>query len=269
MRLSCPTCDAVYEVPSGAIPEAGRDVQCSNCGTVWFQRSGEAPAPPSAAALDPAANPKRRTAEDMPRPPLSDEGRRILVEEAERERSLRAGARPPTHPDPDTAAAVDSLLAGNLAPARAATTTPTSPAGSAPVPPPPPATVSAPLPASGAAPETGVEAVESPAPSRPSRRDRLPDIADVSPTLGRAGDGGAGDATGDMDGQRRGSGFRLGFALALILAAIGLVLYMQADRIGAAVPALDAPLHAFRDWVNEGRIALDGLARNAAAALEN
>ena len=37
MRLSCPNCGAQYEVPTEVIPEAGRDVQCSNCGHTWFQ----------------------------------------------------------------------------------------------------------------------------------------------------------------------------------------------------------------------------------------
>ena len=37
MRLICPNCDAEYEVDASVIPEAGRDVQCSNCGHTWFQ----------------------------------------------------------------------------------------------------------------------------------------------------------------------------------------------------------------------------------------
>lgn len=37
MRLSCPNCGAQYEVPLDVIPQAGRDVQCSNCGHTWFQ----------------------------------------------------------------------------------------------------------------------------------------------------------------------------------------------------------------------------------------
>ena len=37
MLLACPNCDARYEVPNDAIPENGRDVQCSNCGHAWFQ----------------------------------------------------------------------------------------------------------------------------------------------------------------------------------------------------------------------------------------
>lgn len=37
MRLICPNCDAEYEVDAAAIPEGGRDVQCSACGHAWFQ----------------------------------------------------------------------------------------------------------------------------------------------------------------------------------------------------------------------------------------
>src|SRR3990167_3607508 len=37
MRLVCPNCDAEYEVDASVIPQSGRDVQCSNCGTAWFQ----------------------------------------------------------------------------------------------------------------------------------------------------------------------------------------------------------------------------------------
>lgn len=37
MRLTCPNCDAQYEVPEDVMPPEGRDVQCSNCGQTWFQ----------------------------------------------------------------------------------------------------------------------------------------------------------------------------------------------------------------------------------------
>ncbi len=37
MRLICPNCDAEYEVDAAAIPDGGRDVQCSACGHSWFQ----------------------------------------------------------------------------------------------------------------------------------------------------------------------------------------------------------------------------------------
>ncbi len=37
MRLTCPNCGARYEIDDALIPEEGRDVQCSNCSTNWFQ----------------------------------------------------------------------------------------------------------------------------------------------------------------------------------------------------------------------------------------
>jgi predicted Zn finger-like uncharacterized protein len=63
MRLVCPNCDAEYEVDDHAIPRAGRDVQCSNCGHAWFQthpeveaeREAEAALYEAPVALAPAA----------------------------------------------------------------------------------------------------------------------------------------------------------------------------------------------------------------------
>lgn len=47
MRLICPNCAAQYEVDEAVIPEAGRDVQCSNCGHTWWQeRAGLSSAAP-------------------------------------------------------------------------------------------------------------------------------------------------------------------------------------------------------------------------------
>ena len=45
MRLTCPNCDAEYEVPDGMMPAAGRHVQCTACHTRWFARGSAAPAP--------------------------------------------------------------------------------------------------------------------------------------------------------------------------------------------------------------------------------
>jgi len=46
MRLVCPNCEAKYEVPDDAIPDTGRDVQCTNCGHSWFQMRGRTGAAP-------------------------------------------------------------------------------------------------------------------------------------------------------------------------------------------------------------------------------
>lgn len=60
MRLTCPNCGARYEVDESMIPAAGRDVQCSNCSTTWFQPGPRVeevaePTPPPAAPEAPAA----------------------------------------------------------------------------------------------------------------------------------------------------------------------------------------------------------------------
>ena len=38
MILSCPACPKTYDVPSAALPPGGREVECSACGAVWFER---------------------------------------------------------------------------------------------------------------------------------------------------------------------------------------------------------------------------------------
>ncbi|MBF9030777.1 hypothetical protein HKCCE3408_10275 [Rhodobacterales bacterium HKCCE3408] len=97
MRLTCPNCGARYEVDDGMIPPEGRDVQCSNCTTTWFQ-----PGSASAAAGDGEAAPPEPPegdfddmdegdvpAADAPRRELDPESRDLLREEAEREAQLR------------------------------------------------------------------------------------------------------------------------------------------------------------------------------------
>ncbi|MBD0865688.1 MAG: zinc-ribbon domain-containing protein [Rhodobacteraceae bacterium] len=103
MRLTCPNCDAWYEVPGKAIPRAGRDVQCSNCGTMWFQtcpnRTNDTPdddgphivphAVP-ASEPEPAARIAGGYATNGNRRELAAGVQSILRQEAEREFRLRA-----------------------------------------------------------------------------------------------------------------------------------------------------------------------------------
>jgi predicted Zn finger-like uncharacterized protein len=48
MRLICPNCSAEYEIPDDAIPEGGRDLQCSSCGIAWFSKLDETDSLPQA-----------------------------------------------------------------------------------------------------------------------------------------------------------------------------------------------------------------------------
>lgn len=122
MRLTCPNCAAQYELPDTAIPEAGREVQCSACDKTWLQHAAGA-APTSAAHAPPVseeAGPPSSSPQPAPRsldPGVAD----ILRTEAAREKAKRAaestgsvatraepalsgatsGTRSGTLPDPD------------------------------------------------------------------------------------------------------------------------------------------------------------------------
>ena len=44
MILSCPSCEKTYRVPAAALPPGGREVRCSVCQTVWWERGAMAEA---------------------------------------------------------------------------------------------------------------------------------------------------------------------------------------------------------------------------------
>ena len=68
MRIICPNCTAHYEIAEDLIPVGGRDVQCSSCGTGWFQ---EAAPPDEAAPVAPAPDAAHPDA-GADNPPVSD-----------------------------------------------------------------------------------------------------------------------------------------------------------------------------------------------------
>jgi predicted Zn finger-like uncharacterized protein len=123
MRLVCPNCDAKYEVPDDAIPEGGRDVQCSSCGHAWFQLRPEdeiaaqeetelfgddlTPAAPEPAAMV--------TAEEAPREPVQVDQEPDVEPES-------AADDTPAATEPDDAAAAIAALIG-AAPAEAVSPT--------------------------------------------------------------------------------------------------------------------------------------------------
>lgn len=125
MRITCPECGSVYDVPDRAVPDPGRDVQCAGCGASWFLLKGGAAAsaptglggvsgsvagPSASAGVPPAghetgAAPNAETEADRPpesaarpledRPParrVDPDVLRILREEAETERRARAAS---------------------------------------------------------------------------------------------------------------------------------------------------------------------------------
>jgi len=248
MRLVCPNCDAEYEVDAAAIPSAGRDVQCSNCGTSWFQPSpaAEAAAAEEAALFDaPAAEVDDRPAADTPAKQrgLDETVVAVLREEAEREAAARrAEASQPIETQTEM--------------------------GLTPVAPPP----AAPSPAAlriarmkGVDPEPRV--VRRPQ----TRREMLPAIEEINSTLRAATERRTGEPSAVAQGlpAPRASlhSFRNGFVLVLLIAAIAVFAYAMAPRIGQQIPGLASGLARYVEAVDMARMWLDAVMQQAISAL--
>lgn len=285
MRLICPNCDAQYEVDDGAIPEAGRDVQCSNCGHAWFQmpevlRPAEnadlyrepdpAPEPEVPAALQQGEpEPEAVNAPEMPDddpapvaeavpdaeadgPPLPsraiDESvLAVLREEAEREANARRA-------DARRADAVGLELQGDLGL------------------PPPVQAVAAAAPVLTEA-ERRIAALKGkplPPPKAAARRDLLPDIEEINSTLRpseRAETMDEFSMSGTDDAPARTSGFRSGFFMVILIAVLMVALYLMAPRIAEQMPGTASTMAAYVAAVDAARAWLDGLIRGATSLL--
>jgi predicted Zn finger-like uncharacterized protein len=68
MRLICPNCSAEYEIPDDAIPEGGRDLQCSSCGITWFSKSDETDPPRQATSQAEPTQVELKVARDQNQP---------------------------------------------------------------------------------------------------------------------------------------------------------------------------------------------------------
>lgn len=111
MRLTCPNCGARYEVDDAMIPPDGRDVQCSECSTTWFQPGRSAAPPPE---TTPAPGAVQDRAGDAP-PPAEEPVRTDAgaaagsstadPDHAPSERAVRSGpGDAPRTPDPEPVA---------------------------------------------------------------------------------------------------------------------------------------------------------------------
>lgn len=70
------------------------------------------------------------------------------------------------------------------------------------------------------------------------------------------------------DGYRRRRGFRVGFLLTGALAAGLALVYAYADMIASQVPGMAPTLAAYTEWVDSGRVQLDGAAVRATQAVQ-
>ena len=274
MRLICPNCDAQYEVDDSAIPEIGRDVQCSGCGHAWFQLPPdleEAVAAedelyvqanaPTSRGFQPDA-PARKAAEpsdeaeiDRPAAPFPPALQRrgldesllaVLREEAERETEVRRSEARPLESQPDLG--LSEPAASHTAATEAARRRVAQMKGLDP-------DFNPDLPPKGAA-----------------RRDLLPDIEEINSTLRASGDrhgalGGAAN-TAPLQEARR-SGFRIGFTLMMTLAMVAALAYVMAPKIVAQIPTAAPAMTQFVAAVDKARLALDDGMKWAVSRLGN
>jgi len=287
MRLICPNCDAQYEVDASLIPDSGRDVQCSDCGHVWFQAPdmGEfgiapddddlaavlppgadaatqapapAPAAPFRATPDNEAPDDEERDDEEPEPDpqvlrrhnLDESLLAVLREEAERETRARAE---------ETARAagrgIEMQPELGLAQIETAPRLRIRPRAA-----PPPA----------AAADDDIDLPEALAPEgtttpglRQSRRDLLPDIDRINSTLDASNANRSGAAAVQVPDapERSRSGFRRGFVTMLVIGATLWGAYAEADRLTAAMPQAAPLIDSFVGVVDKARAGLEFLVR--------
>ena len=284
MRLVCPNCDAEYEVDAALIPDAGRDVQCSNCGHAWFQASPltEAEAEAEQELFAPAMAPTPDSGPDLeddeeggydtpPPPPLTTTPANpatpppvarnidssvmsVLREEAERESRARKA-------EGNSLQMQDELGLAGRAPGLAAAAGGASPATS------PVADRIARMKG-----EAEIHATPDLAGGRgaPAKSEMLPEIDAINSTLRAKSERRTGEAAAvaeTMGPDRAPGGFRRGFLLALILIILATALYVLAPVLTQKVPALADPLAAYVAAVDGLRATVDRLMQSLIARM--
>ena len=256
MRLTCPNCDAQYEVPDEVMPTSGRDVQCSNCGQTWFQHHPDhAPAqddddvglvhdagPDPDEEVSPPPPPVPPKTAPVERRKLDPAVADILRQEAEAEFEARKRDAPApletqtdlgleeteaTHRDvPDDTERRMMEAKRRMARMR------------------------------GEPDPVQVAAAAGP------RRELLPDIEEINSTL-RSDTGRTrkipdvyGAETNNSSRKKKG-GFGRGFMLVVLLVVVLALVYVFAPQIAKSVPQVDPYLSSYVSWVDEMRIWLD------------
>lgn len=304
MHLTCPNCDARYEVPESAIPEGGREVQCSNCGHSWLQTREALAAdeaampgdttvsPPDAARAADVAPPattgapahdKDETLPEQTAPPeeeadaptttLDDRVRAILREEAELESALRQAEVNETADVPPAPSALPAV-AENPGPAAPAPIPAPDPVAGSP-PDAPTArlrkgarTPQPPAPMPAASPVIAAPATAAAATGTAPRRDLFPDVEEITSTLRPASATADNETAGHTPPAAPARGaFRSGFLLALALLFLGSVIYITAGELAQRVPALSGVLGAYVSIIDSLREWLRDLTERATEAM--
>lgn len=271
MRLTCPNCGAQYEVPDDVMPVEGRDVQCSNCGTTWFQEHPDHAAHPSSdpqtvaqedeevaafdapsdlpepqpAEIDPHEEPEIRPA---PKPPASDTPPKrreldpavadVLRAEAELEEKARQNETVSVESQPELG--LESATPDAKRRAREARDRMARMRGE-------------PTPTSQGASETPLSEGAA------SRRDLLPDIEEINSTLRSNNDRTPGSdpgQTAQVEFQEKRSSIR-GFTLTVLFVSALALLYVFAPQLSEMVPQAGGVLDTYVSMIDRWRAWLD------------
>ena len=247
MRLICPNCDAQYEVPDNVIPQAGRDVQCSDCGNTGFQD------PASATPAEP----------EFERQPVPPEVSTILQEEAEYERAAREhDSPPPPAPEPESQPEATSgpILQDEPEPQH-------------PFVGPDPGETDQERRAREAgermARMQGVAGVNPFEAADDSRKSVLPDVDALNSSLASPADAAQSIDLDDLTRRnRRASGFRTGFTLIIFVALIAVAVYMAHENLGRALPPLAPALDSYAAFVEDIRMQINHQAESLMQRLD-
>ncbi len=273
MRLICPNCDAQYEVADSAIPDDGRDVQCSSCGQTWFQKSVhmlEAEAIKVAnAAVEDSASPSSFQIENPasnPDPDIESPGPEATIE-------TQTPAQEPAHRKPSDAALEilreEAEIAAKSRLSQTSAGIETQPDLGLET----PSKKPSPKPQIVQERRTDLQDVAQEEIPQRSRRDLLPDIEEINSTLRATSDREA-DTAGDSEfsahlRKKRRRGFRLGFGLILLLTAALIIVYIYTPQIIEKSPQTQPYLSKYVDAVNDLRNGLEMIMKKATSSMTN
>ena len=260
MRLICPNCNAQYNVADDAIPQGGRDVQCSSCEKTWFQtrksrilsrevsRIVSTPAPPAAKSTSRDASahdtpqganstkdgPEHEPVTDKPRHRQIDPSvANILRKEAARSHGVTDYSAGGTSKRRETSPEVVAETRKRIAQF-------TEVEGSAPA----------------SASQGGTSMSGSGA--KPDPRS-VPEINEINAALrGRAeAKDGSGLTELDKHNAARRQGFRRGFLIVLILMGAIVLPYVYAEQIVAQMPELSGYMATYVAVIEQLRVSLN------------
>lgn len=251
MRLTCPNCAAQYEVPDDVIPAEGRDVQCSNCDTTWFQAhpaSDPAPEPADASADMPQTDPTTEVSpepqsdlEDTPPPETAP-----IPEPEQTEPEPEASEPEPTEPQedlpprPELDPAIAAILREEVALETARREQDAA--------------------ALETQPDLGLDSAAASEPTSQASEDGtdiFPDIEEINSSLDPEEPEPEPEVADETPPPQQRSSFARGFALTLLLVAALILVYVNAPSISQAVPDLDPAINSYVTTIDQARLWLD------------